>query len=342
MQANPVIIISRTDSIGDVVLTLPLAGIIKHYIPASKIIFLGRNYTKDVVTLSEHVDEFISYDTILKLDDAHKLNSFKQLQATHVIHVFPVKEIAVLAKKAGIQNRIGTTNRLWHWFTCNIKVKLSRKNSDKHEAQLNTRLLEPLGIQKEFSLDELASFYGFTKLPVLEKRYADLIPSDTINIILHPKSKGSAREWGLDNFSKLIHELDKKRHTVFISGTEQEGELVKGLIKQHPEAIDLTGKLSLQQFIAFINACDGLVAASTGPLHIASALGKQAIGLFAPMRPIHPGRWQPIGRQASYLVLDKNCEDCRKTKDCHCIREIPTADVITLIDRKLNDATHHE
>ena len=336
MQANPVILISRTDSIGDVVLTLPLAGIIKQYIPNSKVVFLGRNYTKEVIALSEHVDEFISYDDILKLDDTHKAERFKQLQATHIIHVFPVKEIAALAKKAGIKSRIGTTNRLWHWFTCNIKVKLSRKNSDKHEAQLNTRLLVPLGIQKEFSLEELASFYGFTKLPVLEKQYAELIPSTTTNIILHPKSKGSAREWGLDNFSKLISELDNTRHTVFISGTAQEGELVKDLIKQHPGAIDLTGKLSLQQFIAFINACDGLVAASTGPLHIASALGKKAIGLFAPMRPIHPGRWQPIGRQASYLVLNKNCEDCRKTKDCHCIREIPTADVIALIDKNVS------
>jgi hypothetical protein len=34
---------------------------------------------------------------------------------------FLVKEIAHLAKKAGIAHRIGTTNRLWHWFTCNVK-----------------------------------------------------------------------------------------------------------------------------------------------------------------------------------------------------------------------------
>ena len=44
--------------------------------------------------------------------------------------------------------------------------------------------------------------------------------------------------------------------------------------------IDLTGKLSLQQYISFINAANGLVAASTGPLHIAAALNKKAIGLF--------------------------------------------------------------
>ena len=333
MQNNPVIVISRTDSIGDVVLTLPMAGIIKQFLPQSKLIFLGRNYTKDVIALSEYVDEFVSYDDVLKLSATEQIDAFKKLNATHIIHVFPVKEIAHLAKKAGIRDRIGTTNRLWHWFTCNVKISLSRKNSDLHEAELNTKLLTPFGITKEFTLEELASAYGFTKVSELEKVHLDLIDKTKTSIILHPKSKGSAREWGLDNFSSLITQLDKTKHQIFISGTTQEGELVKDLIAKHPEAIDLTGKLSLQQFIAFISQCDVLIAASTGPLHIAAALGKKAIGLFAPMRPIHPGRWKPIGKQANYLVLNKDCSDCRKTMNCHCIREIKTMEVIKLIEK---------
>lgn len=334
MQNKPIILISRTDSIGDVVLTLPIAGIIKQFLPQSNLIFLGRNYTKDVIALSEHVDAFVSYDDILKLTPQEQINAFKSIKATHIIHVFPVKAIAFLAKKAGIKNRIGTTNRLWHWFTCNIKLSLSRKNSVLHEAQLNTKLLAPLGIKKDFNLDELVSAYGFKKVPLLEKSYLDLINKSKINIILHPKSKGSAREWGLDNFSTLITQLDKTKYQVYISGTAQEGEFVKDLIAKHPEAINLTGKLSLQQFIAFINQCDILIAASTGPLHIAAGLGKKAIGLFAPMRPIHPGRWKPIGKQAQYLVLDKNCSDCRKTMNCHCIREIKIMEVVNLIEHK--------
>ncbi len=334
MQNNPVIIISRTDSIGDVVLTLPMAGVIKNFIPQSRIIFLGRNYTKDVILLSAHVDEFLSYDDILKLNVQEQIVVIKQLKATHIIHVFPVKQIAYLAKRVGIENRIGTTNRLWHWFTCNIKIKLSRKNSNLHEAQLNTKLLTPLGINQEFSLDELASRYGFTKIPGLEKSFEDLIDHSKKRVILHPKSKGSAREWGLDNFSDLINELDKNKHQIFISGTAQDGEFLKDFITKHPEAINLTGKLSLQQYIAFINHCDVLIAASTGPLHIAAALGKKAIGLYAPMRPIHPGRWKPIGTKANYLVIDKDCSDCRKNMDCHCIREIKTMEVIKLIEKK--------
>lgn len=334
MQNNPTIIISRTDSIGDVVLTLPMAGIIKNKFSNCKIIFLGRNYTKDVISLSQHVDDFLSYDDVIKLNKNERIEYFKKLNATHIIHVFPVKEIAYLAKLSKIKTRIGTTNRVWHWFTCNEKVKLSRKNSDLHEAQLNIKLLAPLGINKNYTTDEISKNYGFTKIPTLETNNINLIDKNKTTIILHPKSKGSAREWGLENFSSLITQLDKVKYQIFISGTAQEGELVKDLLIKHPEVINLTGKLSLQQFIAFINHCDVLIAASTGPLHISAALNKKAIGLFAPMKPIHPGRWKPLGVNAHYLVLNKDCNDCKKNMDCNCIRQIKTIEVINLIDNE--------
>ena len=101
-----------------------------------------------------------------------------------------------------------------------------------------------------------------------------------------------------------------------------DGEQMKNFLAKHSDVVDLTGRMSLTDFIAFINACNGLVAASTGPLHVAAALGKNVIGLFAPMKPIHPSRWAPVGVKASYLVIDKNCNTCRKSLDCACIRSI--------------------
>ncbi len=320
------IILSRTDSIGDVVLTLPMAGYIKKYFPKCRIIFLGRNYTKDVVDLSEHIDEFISWDET------------KTLPKTDVIvHVFPVKEIASAAKKAGIGLRVGTTNRLFHWNNCNVRIRLSRKNSSLHESQINMKLLEFLNIPTEIKLEHIKNYYGLTKAEPLSKEWLDLIDNTKTNVILHPKSKGSAREWGLENFSELISSLPENEFKIFISGTKVEGELAKILFEKHKNITDLTGKLNLKQFISFINNADTLVAASTGPLHIASALGKKAIGLFAPMRPIHPGRWMPIGKDAHYLVLDKECYDCKKNKDCHCIREIRSKQIVDVLRQAQDD-----
>jgi heptosyltransferase-3 len=317
-----------------VVLTLPMAGLIKKNYPDSKVYFLGRTYTQDVVALCEFIDGFINYDEIEKLSKKEQAEELKKYSADVFVHVFPKKEIAELARFAGIPLRVGTTNRLYHWYTCSKLIKLSRKNSDLHESQLNLKLLDFLGIKTEIDLREISSFYGFTKIPELEKDYANLIDGSKYNIILHPKSKGSAREWGLNNFEDLINSLPKDKYKIFVSGTAEDGKQMREFLNKQKDIIDLTGKISLPQFITFINSCDALVAASTGPLHIAAALGRKAIGLYSPMRPIHPGRWMPVGKDAHYLVINKSCSECKKSNDCHCIREINAKQIVDLLERK--------
>lgn len=333
-RGNFTIILSRTDSIGDVVLTLPMAGVLKKHFPKCRLIFLGRNYTRAVVSLSEHVDEFVSYDDLLKMSESERIAEIRSLEAGYIVHVFPVKEIALSAAKAGIPERIGTTNRLYHWMSCNRLVRLSRKNSPLHEAQLNVKLLSAMNVPTEILIGEIAQFYGFTKIPAGNPEFMKLIDKERVNVILHPRSKGSAREWGTENFSALIRLLPKEKYNIFISGTKEDGESLRSFINEQSGVTDLTGRLSLEEFIAFIHAADALVAASTGPLHIAAALGKKAIGLFAPMRPIHPGRWKPVGEKASVLVIKRDCSDCRKSMDCHCIREISAKQVVDLLGKK--------
>lgn len=318
MQEKYRILLSRTDSIGDVILTLPMAGVIKERYPEAKIFFLGRNYTKDIVAACDLVDEFISYDDLIHVSEKEQISKIKSLSLTHCIHVFPRPEIAKLMKKASVPNRIGTTNRFFHWFTCTKLVKLSRKNSDLHESQLNCKLLKPLGIDELIPLHKMHGYLSFQAKAEVPDDLVKLIDNNKTNVILHPKSQGSAREWGFENFGKLIELLPEENYTIFVSGTEKEGQLVQPLLQKYPHLKDITGSMDLAQFISFINRCDVLVAASTGPLHIAAALGIHAIGLFPSVRPMHPGRWQPIGRNAAVVLMKEDCKKCRENGNCVC------------------------
>lgn len=315
------LIISRTDSLGDVVLTLPVAVWLKKEYPGSKIIFLGRDYSRAVIEACSAVDEFISAD------------SQYELNADAILHVFPVRSIAKKAKQAGIKIRVGTSHRIYHWWTCNHLLNFGRKKSTLHEAQLNFKLLEPFAGQVDISLEELKSMTLLNKVRPLAEELQKLLDPGRINVILHPKSKGSAREWGLDNFGSLVRLLPRDKFKIFVTGTEAEGELCKDLVSEFSHLNDLTGELSLDELISFISCADALVAASTGPLHIAAACGIHAIGIYAPMRPIHPGRWAPLGPKAEYLVLEKECSDCRKSGACHCIKEISPSLVAERLNR---------
>lgn len=301
------IIISRTDSIGDVVLTLPMCGIIKAHFPQAKIHFLGRGYTQSIIERCEHVDQYINWDAMKEKSPAVQIAILQETKADALIHVFPRKEVLWLGKRAGIPIRIATGRRLNTITKCNKLVFFTRKGSPLHEAQLNLKLLRPIGIDNEYSLKELETYYGFNRIDEnAQKKVNDFLKgfsNDKKKVVLHPLSKGSAAEWSLQNYQKLTELLPKDEFEIFITGTKEEGERIKTqspILGQHVH--DVTGKFSLAELIEFINNCDSLVAASTGPLHIASALGKKAIGLYSPKRPIHPGRWAPVGKDTHVLV----------------------------------------
>jgi ADP-heptose:LPS heptosyltransferase len=322
------IIISRTDNLGDVILTLPVAGWIKQHHPSAQVLFIGKAYTQPLIEASVHVEQFIDREALLSDPQL-----FKSLRADAIVFVFPDRELARLASKAGVPIRVGTSHRWFHWLYCNRLVLLSRRSSNQHEAQLNLQLLRPLGLAFSGETEEMPVLYGMSRIPSLSR--ATLLRPERFHLILHPKSKGSAREWPLENYQALVQELPPDHFQIFITGTAAEGDLVRQQqpqLLQHPHVTDLTGQLSLGQLLAFIARADGLVACSTGPLHIAAALGKYALGIYPPMQPLHPGRWAPLGKRASWLSLDKTCNDCRKTQNCACIRSIGVAQVKTTVE----------
>jgi heptosyltransferase-3 len=296
------LLISRTDAIGDVVLTLPMAGYLKSLYPNARVSFLGRTYTGPVIKCNPHVDEFIDYTELLKLGGQQQRECLRSKNIDAVIHVFPNKHVAALAKQAGIKIRIGTTNRLFHWHTCNKLVRLSRKNSDLHEAQLNLVLLRPLGLEEVQPLDAIINHNTFAPAIELPAKFNVLLAADKFNLILHPKSNGSGAEWGLDKFKALAEVLPSDKFKLFITGSDREQVLLKDWIKTLPKnVVDLTGQMALDELIAFMSKADGLLASGTGPLHVAAALGINVLGLFPSIRPIHPGRWGPIGKKAQVL-----------------------------------------
>ncbi|MDQ2752753.1 MAG: glycosyltransferase family 9 protein [Bacteroidota bacterium] len=308
------IILSRTDSIGDMVLTLPMAKVLKTKFPNCTIAVLGKPYTRAVVEACGYIDSFIEMDEFV-----NGSITIKGEAPQAIVFVKPDAHIAKRAKELHIPKRIGVANRLYNWFTCNQLVFLSRKQSDLHEAQLNLKLLKPFGINKAFSYEEIGNLYGLNRLQPLEQQYSRLIQKEKYNLILHPKSRGNAREWSLTNYIQLIKELDPSRYNIFVSGTQSEIESLQPLFDEMGNRVtNLVGAMPLAQFLSFISQCNGLVACSTGPLHVAAAVGIHAFGLYVPLRPIHAGRWGPIGKHAHTFIADGVCGNCTATDTSHC------------------------
>lgn len=297
------IIISRPDNIGDVVLTLPMIGFIKTFYPDVKIMFLARDYVRAVVEADPLVDGFISLNQLQEQPFARAKEMLASTKADMIIHVAPNKEVAKLAYAARIPYRVGTSHRWYHWFWCNYRINFSRKNSELHESQLNFQLLEPLGLNLILPLATLAEHVRFTHLQV-DTAVQDLIKPSHFNLIIHPLTNGNTREWPLASFSELIEQLSSEKFNIIVTGSTKEHALLSPLLTRYPHIKNAVGLLSLAQLLQLFQQSQGLLANSTGPLHIAGVLGIHALGLFPNEPGKDPGRWAPLGEKADYLVAE--------------------------------------
>lgn len=292
------ILISRTDAIGDVCLTLPVCVALKQQFPEAELVYLCRNYTAPVVACFEPIDDMLVYEELEALSNDERALKLEGFSA--VLHLFPNKIVANWCKQARIPLRVGTAHRLHHWWTCNLLPWFSRKRSDLHEAQLNFYLAKAIGYPNIPNWIEIKQTNAF--------RVEDSLPAEFQShdfskvILLHPKSNGSGVELPFEKYAELSLLLVEKGFEVFFTGTEKEGELFRNQIPKNSKIKDVTGLWDLKTFIAIISKSKALIACSTGPYHLAGLCQIQAIGLFTNTRPIHPGRWAALGTQSKALT----------------------------------------
>jgi ADP-heptose:LPS heptosyltransferase len=331
---NSPILISRTDSIGDVILTLPLCGFLKEIFPARPLFFLASAYTLPLLECCRHIDKILNWDEIKQQSFTQQVAFLRSFEIGAVIHVFPRLPIAKLCFRAGLPIRIGTSRRLYHLLYCNKWVNLSRKNSGLHEAELNLRLSIPLTrrlperpLWRYYSLESPKTTANALLQALRENRRP--------KIIVHPGSRGSAPNWPLPYWRELIEGLLQAGYQVLLTGSLSEAESFSVWLKELPEEVyNLMGKFTLKELIECINLCDLLVAASTGPLHIAAALGKPVFGLYVPLKPLYPKRWAPLGPKAHYWVAETNCRNCN-IAECRCMLALAPTQALVQIQKIL-------
>ncbi|MDB5766546.1 MAG: waaQ [Collimonas fungivorans] len=333
------ILICRTDNIGDVILTLPIAAFLKQQYPALKISFLCRAYAAPVVKQCRSIDEVVELESFLLDPPAY----FAHANVDTIILAQPNKRLAVIAFKARIRNRIGNArHKLYQMLYCNRRVRFKKGNSEHHEAQFNFEFLRPFGFDTIPELPVISALYDFDvpQNPEINQ----LLQPYRFNLILHTKSNGHGREWPIKHYAALARQLSQYPDVhLWLTGSAAEG---KWLAEHAQELLelqnvgDVSGKFTLDQLSSLINAADGLIASGTGPLHISAALGQRTLGLFPPTRPMHPGRWAPLGKRAQALSLPISCAGCKDSQaaTCACMENITPESVAEIVLRWQQEA----
>jgi heptosyltransferase III len=290
------VLISRTDKIGDVILTLPLINEVKRLIPESNISFLISRKLENLI------DGYKDVDKVIFIEDININNFLKANKYDLAISVYPRKELAMAFYRAGIKIRVGTAYRLYS-VLFNQRIKEHRKYADKHEADYNLNLLSFLG--KDISYDKKFFFkYSKEESESLNNKLSSFSLNDNY-IILHPGSKGSARDLPMDKLMQIPETIIKNYpdYKILLTGILQEKPITQ-LFKEiyNDKVIDLAGKLSLRELLILIDNCKLFISNSTGPIHIAGALNKNIIGFYPNSAPMNAARWRPLSNNVKVIT----------------------------------------
>lgn len=331
MKVPQNILIVRTDRIGDVILTLPLAGIIKKKYPESKITFLIKDYTSQLTKANSLIDDIIVSDNY---DFMTLLKEIKSRKFDTAVTVYPRLRIAFLLFLAGIKLRLGTGYR-WYSFLFNRKTYDHRKTGERHELEYNVRLLKHIGI--EYIPERGKVDFNFTVDVSNRKFVDDLLASNKIDaskkiILVHPGSKGSAVDLPIEKFNQMIDVLlNNSNIRIVLTGNKEETGICNLLTKS--DVLNLAGKLTLMQLAALIDSSHILIANSTGPIHIAAALNKPIVGFYPKIASMSPTRWGPYSERAKIFQPKLDCSNCtrKQCEELNCMNSIEVEEVTNYI-----------
>jgi len=226
------------------------------------------------------------------------------------IAVYPTFEVALGMFLGGIKHRLGTGYR-WYSFLFNLPHFQHRKDAIKHESIYNVDLLSELNIiyQKELSVslevknEHLVSAIGRLKPFGFDENLKYLV--------IHIPSLGSAKVWSNSNFLELLKLIlgnVNNCYQVVLTGTIDDEPKVKRIMEKLPPNSRIFGvfDLNLKELAAILNNATLFVGNSTGPIHIAAALGTFVVGLYSPVKVESPVRWGPLTEKKKIFVPDED------------------------------------
>ncbi len=321
-------LIVRTDRIGDVVLSLPIASVIKEHYPNAKISFLLKEYSSSLAQNCSAIDEVL----ILRESGGKELikENIPLLKNKFDVAIvaYPTFKIALILWLASVKIRIGSGYRLYS-FLFNRKVYEHRKHGNKHEAEHNVTLLRSIGIDKKIDAGKVN--FGLSADTDSKNRIKDFLQKQNVDlgnkiIIVHPGSGGSAIDLPIAKMKLLVEKICSINNVVLIiTGSEHEKELCNQMVVS-PAIINASGMFNLKDLIALIDYSHILIANSTGPIHIAAALGKNVIGFYPKFDAVNPKRWGPFTNKAVIFQPEICSGICSKEK-CHKLNCMNSIDI---------------
>jgi ADP-heptose:LPS heptosyltransferase len=337
------LLVVRLDNLGDVLVTTPAVHALRAALPAARITALVSPVGAQVARLNADIDEVWTYQAPW-MDPWHELTHDSAREQALIAKLRAGSFDAAVIFSSFRQSPLPTA---YLCYLADIPLRLAA-SIDGPGSLLTTRHKHPERMLHEVERGlDLVSAIGVPPagldlvltLPPMARPAP--LPETGLRIVLHPGCSMPARTYPWTHFAEVAERLvTRLGATVALTGVAAERELCARIADSLPATARsgvrvLAGELSFEAFCATIRAADLTITNNTGPMHIAAALRRPVVALFALTNP--PEQWGPWRTPYRQLFHDVPCRICYSrvcpyTHDClrlvtpdevlHAVREL--------------------
>ncbi|MEI8011297.1 MAG: lipopolysaccharide heptosyltransferase II [Candidatus Omnitrophota bacterium] len=327
------ILVVSVNWIGDAVFSTAVYRALKTAFPAARLTVLAVPRVKDVLELCPDVDEVIVYEESRHAGGiAGMVRAGLSLRHRHFDAAFILRRSlsrSWLALIAGIPVRVGFGVPGWG--------KLLTHTVDDagcdflHRRDVYLRVVEAFGVKAVDRSCRLVVSRVTCECVATLLREHGLKGNERI-VVLHTGGNWELKQWPASRFAALTARLTTElQFTVVLSGGASDLERVNAIaVASGVAPLVLAGRTGLKELAALFKRAVMVVSADSGPLHLASAVGTNVIGLFGPTVPEITG---PCGQgRIRVLARDTGCNRAPcyylECPDNRCMKTLTVDDVL--------------
>jgi heptosyltransferase I len=333
-------LIVRIGSLGDVVHAIPFAAALRNHFPQARIDWLVDPRYVELLDLVPVIDHRFPADTRVLFGSGGQhglLSTVGDLRRAHYDVAFDLQGLlksAIVARAAGARRVAGFSK-------AHLREPLARlfygdridPGAVSHVIDKNLALLSVVGVQ-----DRRVRFPITLPASAMVEGVVARHPQGFV--LINPGAAWPNKRWPPDRFGAVAAaiRLHHGLRSLVVWGPGEES-LAQDVVGASFDAAEIAPATTIQELAGLARTARLMVSGDTGPMHIAAAVGTPLVTLFGPTRPERNGPWSAHDIALSRVdrcvcVYERTCR-----RDVPCINDIPVADVIDAVARRLG-ATH--
>ncbi|MBI4395265.1 MAG: lipopolysaccharide heptosyltransferase II [Candidatus Omnitrophica bacterium] len=294
------ILVFTKNWLGDVIFETPAIRAIKENFPNSHLVAVTPRQCVPILEANPYVDEIIPFNDrseekglIRKWRFIQKLKAHR-IDKAYLFH--RAQKHAWIAYLAGARERIGYDTK---WRRYLLTRFISEKEELIHDVEYFLNLLQADGLK--ISGDYPYEFYF---LPEDERKVQALLIEHGLKteklVAINPGANWIPKRWPPSYFRELAHRLvDHFGVQIVLTGSAQDRAVADEILNGNSSFVSLAGKTTIREAGALFSKCRLVVSNDTGPLHIASGVGANVLGLFGPTASRETA---PLGRGRNVII----------------------------------------